>query len=492
MSIFGQRVSGSGESVFVGGIEAAGDIQTSGSLLARHHVSGSGKGLFVSGVEAAGDIQTSGSLLARHNVSGSGKGLFVGGIETAGPLSVTGSSTFAGNVTVKDDKKLYFGTGNDAYIEYDEDGTDELIVSGAAGGIDIKVPWAVADALTISTLPVGNVMTFDTTGGSATEHAITSVVPHSFSDDMDLADDKKLYFGTDDDAYIEYDEDGTDELIISGALGGIDIQAPQGVADALTLSTNGSAMVTFDTRGDEETATFAYEAVLSAGGVVGDNQQLIFGSDDDTYIRYETSDDLLVISGSSDLGVKLEGSKLTISNADANAVGGGFNGAEDGGIADSYVARVNGEIVTTLLVNIDDLKSSATDLDVIGENDTAAAYLTQITTAVNGIIYKVEMVCVETPAGSNAATDIDLVTNTAALAEDVAYTSTGTTTVLIKGEQLPSSEWEAGISARTSGSFDAADVPNAYLYLANGEATAGDATYTAGKFMIKLHGVSTF
>ena len=62
------------------------------------------------------------------------------------------------DVMIVDDEKLIFGTGSDVTLEYDEDGTDTLLISGHA--------------------------TF--------------------------ADDKKLYFVTGKDAYIEYDEDGTD------------------------------------------------------------------------------------------------------------------------------------------------------------------------------------------------------------------------------------------------------------------------------------------
>ena len=132
---FNGNVSGSGYAIFVGGVEAAGNVQTSGSLYALHNVSGSGKGLFVGGIETAGDlkvsgsvtfsgtttgtdisgsgkgffvggveaqgdIQTSGSLYARHNVSGSGKGLFVGGIETAGDLSISGSVSSGAAITL--------------------------------------------------------------------------------------------------------------------------------------------------------------------------------------------------------------------------------------------------------------------------------------------------------------------------------------------------------------------------------------------------------
>jgi len=78
--------------------------------------------------------------------------------------------TFSGDVIIEDDKKLSFGTTSDVSLEYDEDGTDTLLISGG---------------------------------------------------DVTVADDKKLYFGTGKDAHIEYDEDGTDKLIISPPAGGV-------------------------------------------------------------------------------------------------------------------------------------------------------------------------------------------------------------------------------------------------------------------------------
>jgi len=71
-----------------------------------------------------------------------------------------------GDIYIADDKKIYFGSGQDVSLEYDEDGIDTLLISGG---------------------------------------------------DVTLADDKKLYFGTGKDVSLEYDEDGTDTLLISGA-----------------------------------------------------------------------------------------------------------------------------------------------------------------------------------------------------------------------------------------------------------------------------------
>ena len=51
-----------------------------------------------------------------------------------GDLSITiadgGGVTFAQDVTIKDDKKIIFGDGSDASLEYDEDGTDQLRIAG--------------------------------------------------------------------------------------------------------------------------------------------------------------------------------------------------------------------------------------------------------------------------------------------------------------------------------------------------------------------------
>mgnify|MGYP003131815131 CR=1 FL=1 len=76
-----------------------------------------------------------------------------------------------GDVTLADDKKLFFGTGKDVSFEYDEDGTDTVLLDRSSG----------AELITI-------------------------------------ADDKKVIFGTNKDVSLEYDEDGTDTLLITGAV----------------------------------------------------------------------------------------------------------------------------------------------------------------------------------------------------------------------------------------------------------------------------------
>ena len=45
-------------------------------------------------------------------------------------IAANGNVTYTQNIYVKDDKKIIFGDGSDASLEYDEDGTDQLRIAG--------------------------------------------------------------------------------------------------------------------------------------------------------------------------------------------------------------------------------------------------------------------------------------------------------------------------------------------------------------------------
>jgi hypothetical protein len=113
------------------------------------------------------------------------------------------------DVRISDDKKLTFGTNGDAFIEYDENGTDELRFSGASARFEQAV--AFEGKLTASNgLEISNHITAD--NGVVT-------VPAEFTASLGvlIPDNKKLYFGSDEDVSIRYDELGSDELKFTGA-----------------------------------------------------------------------------------------------------------------------------------------------------------------------------------------------------------------------------------------------------------------------------------
>ena len=175
--------------------------------------------------------------------------------------------------------------------------------------------------------------------------------------------------------------------------------------------------------------------------------------------------------------------EVIIKTSSANVTGGGFDGAA--GVT-MRVSKVNGVIETVILVDLQALLVSGTVKDIIGEDGVAVAYITQITTAVNGIIYRAEMACIEAPAGSNTTADIDLVSNSAALAEDAEYDASGTAVAIIAA----GGDYTLGMSRMSNPGTDLSNCVNDYLYLANGSGANSGGTFTAGKFVITLHGAS--
>ena len=138
---------------------------------------------------------------------------------------------------------------------------------------------------------------------------------------------------------------------------------------------------------------------------------------------------------------------------------------------------VDGEFIKTqIYIDLTGAKSSATDLDIIG--NSGAAHIGQILAAVNGTIVGGTVTCLEAP--TTGVTDIDLYSATeatgtfdggiAALAETALVTSGGA--------------WTLGSTKAMSG----LPAANEYLYLCGG-AGGTAATFSTGKFMIELIGV---
>jgi len=103
--------------------------------------------------------------------------------DASGGADIGSTSAEWGDIYIADDKKIKFGSGQDVTIEYDEDGTDTLLVAG----------------------------------GSVT-----------------ISDDLKLNFGTGKDFSIEYDEDGNDTTVAVGS-GGFSF-GPHGTSTGNTTS----------------------------------------------------------------------------------------------------------------------------------------------------------------------------------------------------------------------------------------------------------------
>ena len=232
----------------------------------------------------------------RLTISGSANGIAISGseVDVDGNLTVSGSSLFAHDVLIKDNKKLYFGDGQDSSFEYDEDGTDTLLYAGASMRIsdDVKIEFGTAgesfiyyrettdDRLTISGSANGVAISgssidldcqhrFTVSGssilGKQMYDTTTATGPLTASRGILIKDDQKLYFGDGQETSFEYDETGTDTLLYAGS--------------SLRIS---------------------------------DDTKLQFGTGGESYIQYrENNDDYLDVSGSAK-GIVLSGSTIVV------------------------------------------------------------------------------------------------------------------------------------------------------------------------------------
>jgi len=135
----------------------------------------------------------------------------------------------------------------------------------------------------------------------------------------------------------------------------------------------------------------------------------------------------------------------------------------------------DGTIITEIKIDLTGLASVAAANDIIGlAASTPPAYIGKYVAATYGIVYRVEMICLETPATGDD--DINLVAGSDGT-EHVDDAVTGAAVIINGGDQA------AGKSVVN----DAPAITDArWLYLTCG--TGGAATYTAGQLIIRLYG----
>ena len=205
---------------------------------------------------------------------------------TAGNGGAVTITSLPANVTVADDIKLYFGTGNDAYIEYDEDGTDTWDFSPPAGG-------------------------------------------------MKILDDKKLAFGTGSDWTIEYDEDGDDDLVFTGSDMSIEsstsakpvIQLLNTNADAngatFKFNKNGSSPASSDVIGNIDfVSEDAGNAVTTFGRIQGTITDVTAGGEEGSIGFHVAENDGTLTKGMEIKGIGSDGNITVDISAHDGAAGG--------------------------------------------------------------------------------------------------------------------------------------------------------------------------
>ena len=154
------------------------------------------------------------------------------------------------------------------------------------------------------------------------------------------------------------------------------------------------------------------------------------------------------------------------------------------GTAAVYVTQVNrlksdvdtnvNIVKTTIMIDLTGLKDGDTAGDIIGKDGSGVAFIGKVTTANQGTVFGVTMTCLETPAGGS--TDIDLFSATEGTGvNDTAIGDLTETQIINAGA--------ASAGTVVAGGDIAADQ---FLYLVS--QGTGDATYTAGRFLIEITG----
>ena len=154
------------------------------------------------------------------------------------------------------------------------------------------------------------------------------------------------------------------------------------------------------------------------------------------------------------------------------------------GTAAVYVTQVNrlksdvdtnvNIVKTTIMIDLTGLKDGDTAGDIIGKDGSGVAFIGKVTTANQGTVFGVTMTCVETPAGGS--TDIDLFSATE---------GTGVNDTAI-GDLTETQIINAGAASTGTVVAGSDIVADQFLYLVS--QGTGDATYTAGRFLIEITG----
>jgi len=141
------------------------------------------------------------------------------------------------------------------------------------------------------------------------------------------------------------------------------------------------------------------------------------------------------------------------------------------------VGEYNSEIVTSVFVDIGvgSILSSGSTGDVIGNDGVANSYVTKLTTAINGLVYRGEIICLEVPTTGDS--DVNVAANSSGtIAEDAAG----------EGQHVLANCGVHTLALKTDFTIPSGGVVDDFIYLTHGGTTAG--TYNAGKFLLRFYG----
>ena len=158
-------------------------------------------------------------------------------------------------------------------------------------------------------------------------------------------------------------------------------------------------------------------------------------------------------------------------------------GAIGTGVAPVTTRRTeNGTIITEIKVDIQGLYITGTAQGAaIGLEGIDGCYIGRYVLANYGNVYKIEMICLETPTkgtGTAIEQDVDLCYTTAA---DVKAGEDVDVDIIAAARDWVAGEMAVNITPKLTPDGD-------YLYLAGGDTAGNACTYAAGQFIIRFYG----
>ena len=191
--------------------------------------------------------------------------------------------------------------------------------------------------------------------------------------------------------------------------------------------------------------------------------------------------------------LNLQGTTLT--GADTSGQANAITAAHGAGLISTEIAprhyryqAPDGTFVNTIEVDLTGLKHSNVVGDAIGLA-AGAAVVTKYVASTFGILYKVEVICLELPtASSNPCLDFDLLSATAAdkVFDNPIGDEADVAAVFTMGGNVALGKTTQSLTPAQP------DADGDVIYLTVGAAPGGADTHTAGKLLIKFYGSPTF
>jgi len=408
----------------------AGDVDINGNLVVEDEIHLTDGGSAVRGKLLLNSSDRDNVELRAESL-GSTMKFFTVGTEAL-ELDASQNATFAGDVSLADSKKLKLGTGSDFQIYHSG---SNAFIANTDGNINIINHTDNADIIFQADDGNGGDGTyFFLDGSSATYDSSTSATTALFTN---WPDKSIISLGTSNDLQIFHD--GSHSRIKDTGTGNLIINATDFVVNN-----------------------------------AGDTKNMIIATDGGATTLF--CDGTARIATTS-TGVTVTGTLNANRAYTGTAEGSGIDATDAVSIS---VGEYNSEIITNIFVDIGagSIISGGNNTSVIGNATDANAYITQITTAVNGIVYNGEMICLEAPTVSSGNLMADLDIRSSSDGTIASGTSMSTTRIFnSNGDHILGRKVDmAGIIA-----------PDQYLYITQG-ATAQAGVYNAGKFLIRLYG----